>query len=86
MHDQGLRRPSALAHDDERDGVARLRRTRFVRDDQGQDLIEYALLGSFVSLAAYTGANLLGTSLDSWYTAVSGEVDAAAADVGAQIP
>ena len=33
---------------------------RFVREDAGQDLIEYALLGSFVSLAAYVGANFLG--------------------------
>ena len=47
---------------------------RFVRDEQGQDLIEYALLGSFVSLAAYTGANLLGTGLNSWYDAVNGAV------------
>ena len=60
--------------------------TRFVRDDQGQDLIEYALLGSFVSLAAYTGADLLGTALDGWLTDVSTEVDAAAASVAAQIP
>jgi Flp pilus assembly pilin Flp len=59
---------------------------RFVRDDQGQDLIEYALLGSFVSLAAYTGANLLGTALDNWLTAVSDEVDDASASVAAQIP
>lgn len=50
---------------------------RFIRDDQGQDLIEYALLGSFVSLVAITGATLLGGSLNSWYTAVSGRVDTA---------
>ena len=48
---------------------------RFVRDDQGQDLIEYALLGAFVSLAAITGATLLGTSLSSWYTRMSSSVD-----------
>jgi pilus assembly protein Flp/PilA len=47
---------------------------RFVRDEQGQDLIEYALLGSFVSLAAYAGANALGTGLNSWYDAVNGAV------------
>ena len=51
---------------------------RFVRDDQGQDLIEYALLGSFVSLAAYAGANALGQGLSAWYTAVDGKVDTAA--------
>ena len=40
---------------------------RFIRDDRGQDLIEYLLLGSFVSVAALTGAGLLGTNLNSWY-------------------
>jgi pilus assembly protein Flp/PilA len=52
---------------------------RFVRDEQGQDLIEYALLGSFVSLAAIAGATVLGTALNNWYgTAVTGRVDTAA--------
>jgi pilus assembly protein Flp/PilA len=44
---------------------------RFVRDDQGQDLIEYALLGSFVALAAYTGASAVGTNLNTWYGKVA---------------
>jgi Flp pilus assembly pilin Flp len=56
---------------------------RFVRDDQGQDLIEYALLGSFVSLFAYTGANLLGVAYNNWFTAVSTTVDAAASNLPA---
>ena len=51
--------------------------TRFVRDEQGQDLIEYALLGSFVSLAAYAGADFLGTGLNTWYNAVGSVVDTA---------
>lgn len=55
--------------------------TRFVRDDQGQDLIEYALLGSFVSLAAYLGADALGGALNDWLNAVGTEVDDAAAAV-----
>jgi Flp pilus assembly pilin Flp len=54
---------------------------RFIRDEQGQDLIEYALLGSFVSLAAYTGANLLGGALNGWYDSVNTEVGDAAAAV-----
>ena len=33
---------------------------RLVRDEQGQDLIEYALLATFVSLVAITGATALG--------------------------
>ncbi len=33
---------------------------RFVREDEGQDLIEYALLASFLSVAAAAGATLAG--------------------------
>jgi pilus assembly protein Flp/PilA len=49
--------------------------TRFVRDDQGQDLIEYALLAAFVSLAAAVGAGLLGTALNGWFNEVATEVN-----------
>ena len=59
---------------------------RFVRDDQGQDLIEYAMLGSFVSLAVYLGATALGTSLNTWLNAVGLEVGQATTAVGNQIP
>jgi Flp pilus assembly pilin Flp len=51
---------------------------RFVCDDQGQDLIEYALLGSFVSLAAIVGATFLGTEINGWYNAVGTRVNTAA--------
>ncbi len=53
--------------------------TRFVREDAGQDLIEYALLGSFVSLAAYLGAQFLGTNLRNWYSTMGTSVSTAAA-------
>ena len=45
-----------------------------VWDDQGQDLIEYVLIGSFVSIGALAGATALGLNLNGWYTAVSGWV------------
>jgi Flp pilus assembly pilin Flp len=60
--------------------------SRFVREEAGQDLIEYALLGSFVSLAAYAGANLLGDNLNTWYSSVGGEVAQASSGVSAMIP
>jgi Flp pilus assembly pilin Flp len=47
----------------------------FIRDEQGQDLIEYALLGAFVSLAATAGAVILGTGLNNWYTDIGGTID-----------
>jgi pilus assembly protein Flp/PilA len=49
---------------------------RFISDEQGQDLIEYALLGAFVSLAVVAGATALGSGLNNWYTEMGGTVDA----------
>ena len=40
---------------------------RFLRDDQGQDLIEYVLIASVVSVGALVGATALGTALNGWY-------------------
>jgi Flp pilus assembly pilin Flp len=51
---------------------------RFVRDEQGQDLIEYALLATFVSLVTIVGASSLGTALNNWYGAVGDNVNASA--------
>jgi Flp pilus assembly pilin Flp len=51
---------------------------RLLRDEQGQDLIEYALLATFVSLVAIVGAGLLGTALNNWYAMVSNNVNTAA--------
>ena len=55
---------------------------RFVREDQGQDLIEYALLATFLSMAAAVGAGLAGDALDAWYTAIGTEIDQATIQVG----
>lgn len=52
--------------------------TRLVRDDRGQDLIEYALLATFVALLAIVGASLLGTAMNNWYSAAADNVDASA--------
>jgi Flp pilus assembly pilin Flp len=40
---------------------------RFVRGEEAQDLIEYALLAAFVSLAAITGLNALSGGLNTFY-------------------
>ena len=53
---------------------------RLLRDEEGQDLIEYALLATFVSLVAIAGAALLGTALNDWYGSVADRVDDAAAN------
>jgi pilus assembly protein Flp/PilA len=51
---------------------------RFVRDEQGQDLIEYALLAGFISLAVVTAVTSVGTALSGLYTGVETEVNNAA--------
>ena len=50
---------------------------RLIKDEEGQDLIEYALLATFVSLVAIAGATLLGNALNSWYTTVESRVTSA---------
>jgi pilus assembly protein Flp/PilA len=40
---------------------------RFVREDQGQDLIEYALLAGFISLVAVVAITNVGTGVNAVY-------------------
>jgi Flp pilus assembly pilin Flp len=54
---------------------------RFVREDEGQDLIEYALLATFISVVAAAGATQAGIQLDAWYNALAGKVQGMAAAV-----
>jgi Flp pilus assembly pilin Flp len=56
---------------------------RFARGDDGQDLIEYALLASVVSMGAFLGAKALGTALNAWYNATGSSVNTAASTVPA---
>jgi len=43
---------------------------RFVREDAGQDLIEYALLAGLISLASVVAIGNLGTAIQNKFTAV----------------
>ena len=40
---------------------------RFIRENDGQDLIEYALLATFISVVAVVGATNAGIQLQNWY-------------------
>jgi pilus assembly protein Flp/PilA len=44
---------------------------RFVREDEGQDLVEYALLITFIALACIIGMQQLGTAINQKYQAIS---------------
>ena len=51
---------------------------RFVREDEGQDIIEYSLLAAFVSISGYLILQSIGTAVNSIYTKVQTATDAAA--------
>lgn len=40
---------------------------KLVREERGQDLVEYAFLVSGIGILAYVGVNALGTALNTYY-------------------
>jgi Flp pilus assembly pilin Flp len=47
---------------------------RFVREEEGQDLVEYAFLIVFIALVAVVGANQLGIDLRTFYNEIGDAV------------
>jgi len=52
---------------------------RFIQEDAGQDLIEYALLAGLISLASIAAITTLGGALSTKFTDVGAKVTAAGA-------
>ena len=48
---------------------------RFVRDEQGQDLIEYALLAGFISLVAVAAITAVGVGVNGVYGELQTQVE-----------
>ena len=48
-----------------------------VRDDEGQDLVEYALLIAFIALACIVGLQSLGTAINNTYNSISSSLSGA---------
>src|SRR5882672_3668852 len=69
-------------------GIARLRTRRreamefisrlrsFVRDEEGQDLLEYALLIALIALVCVGAVALAGTKVSQVFTNISGQIPA----------
>ena len=55
--------------------VTRLR--ALVRDDEGQDILEYALLVALIALGAVVAIGLAGTSVQNAFTAIADAIGAA---------
>jgi Flp pilus assembly pilin Flp len=56
--------------------VNRLR--SFVRHEEGQDLLEYALLVALIALVAYAGVQLAGQSVAQIFNTIAGSLSAVA--------
>jgi pilus assembly protein Flp/PilA len=50
----------------------------FVREDEGQDLLEYALLVALIALVAVGAVTAAGESVNDIFSAIAGELDTAA--------
>jgi pilus assembly protein Flp/PilA len=46
---------------------------RFIRDDSGQDLVEYALLAGLIATVSVAALTLLGTTVSSFYENVAAQ-------------
>jgi pilus assembly protein Flp/PilA len=57
------------------DFITRLR--AFVRDDEGQDLIEYALLVALISLVAVLAITQAGSAVNNIFASIAGKLTAA---------
>ena len=49
---------------------------RFIHDDRGQDLIEYAMLALFIACAVLIGIQQVPNSLDAGYSNIGTQVSA----------
>lgn len=47
---------------------------RFIREEDGQDLVEYALLLALIAVVAAAGVGTLGTALNAWYGSMASSI------------
>ena len=50
---------------------------RFVREEEGQDLIEYSLLAALIAVAASLAMNALATDINLIFAAIGAALDSA---------
>lgn len=50
---------------------------RFVREEEGQDIIEYSLLAAFISISGYLILQSIGSNVNTIYTKVQTATNAA---------
>ena len=49
-------------------------KAQFLREDHGQDLIEYVLVGALIALAATAGMNTIATDINTAFTKIGNKL------------
>jgi pilus assembly protein Flp/PilA len=47
---------------------------RFINDDEGQDMVEYALLLGFIAIIAVVAVGTIGTKVNSYFTSIGSQL------------
>jgi pilus assembly protein Flp/PilA len=47
---------------------------KFMNDEEGQDLVEYALLLGFIAILAVVAVTTLGTKVNSYFTVIGSQL------------
>lgn len=47
---------------------------RLVQDDQGQDLVEYAMLVALIAIVCTIGVGAFGTAINGWFDGLAGQI------------
>jgi pilus assembly protein Flp/PilA len=48
---------------------------RFFSDEEGANLVEYALLVTLIALVVFAGVGFLGGQINSWFSAMGSQVN-----------
>ena len=48
--------------------------TRFLRDENGQDVVEYGLLIATIAIVVLIGVGIFGSSVNDWFRSLAGRI------------
>jgi len=47
---------------------------QFVRDEEGQDVVEYGLLIATIAIVVLIGVGIFGSNINSWFLTLAGRI------------
>lgn len=50
---------------------------KFIRDEQGQDVIEWGMLAAFLSVLLVVSVTTISPLIDAWYDSITADIQAA---------